>query len=84
MKLTFDLGGYVNKQNCRIWGTGNPHAYIDTFGQSADPKSIDWSRNWRSPLSFIENSHLAIGPISRWIGTWTTKIVEFEKITIYM
>ena len=20
----FDLGGYVNKQNCRIWGTENP------------------------------------------------------------
>ena len=25
----FDLGGYVNKQNCRIWGTDNPHAYIE-------------------------------------------------------
>ena len=24
----FDLGGYVNKQNWRIWGTENPHAYI--------------------------------------------------------
>ena len=24
----FDLGGYVNKQNYRIWGTENPHAYI--------------------------------------------------------
>ena len=24
----FDLGGYENKQNCRIWGTENPHAYI--------------------------------------------------------
>ena len=23
----FDLGGYVNKQNCHIWGTKNPHAY---------------------------------------------------------
>ena len=22
----FDLGGYVNKQNCRIWGTENPQA----------------------------------------------------------
>ena len=21
----FDLGGYVNKQNYRIWGTENPH-----------------------------------------------------------
>ena len=25
----FDLVGYVNKQNCRIWGTENPHAYIE-------------------------------------------------------
>ena len=25
----FDLGGYVNKQNCRIWGTENPHAFIE-------------------------------------------------------
>ena len=25
----FDLSGYVNKQNYRIWGTENPHAYIE-------------------------------------------------------
>ena len=25
----FDLGGYVNKQNSRIWSTENPHAYIE-------------------------------------------------------
>ena len=25
----FDLGGNVNKQNYRIWGTENPHAYIE-------------------------------------------------------
>ena len=24
-----DLGGYVNKQNCRIWGLENPHANIE-------------------------------------------------------
>ena len=29
MKLYFDLGGYVNKQNDSIWGTENPHAYIE-------------------------------------------------------
>ena len=23
----FDLGGYVNKQNCRIWGTENLHTH---------------------------------------------------------
>ena len=25
----FDLGGYVDKQNCHIWGTEHPHAYIE-------------------------------------------------------
>ena len=25
----FDLDGYVNKQNCRTWGTENPCAYIE-------------------------------------------------------
>ena len=24
----FHLGGYVNKQNCRIWGTDNPHVVV--------------------------------------------------------
>ena len=26
----FDLGGYVNMQICCIWGTENPHAYIES------------------------------------------------------
>ena len=28
-KTHFDLGGYANKHNSRIWGTENPHAYIE-------------------------------------------------------
>ena len=49
----FDLGGYVNKQNCRIWGTENPQAYIE---QPTHPKQVNvWCRverifvhkNWR-------------------------------------
>ena len=25
----FDIGGYVNNQNCCIWGTENPQTYIE-------------------------------------------------------
>lgn len=25
----FSLGGYVNKQNCRIWGSENPHSIVE-------------------------------------------------------
>ena len=38
----FDLDGYVNKQNCHIWGTENPHAYIE---KPTYPKQCGvWSR----------------------------------------
>ena len=33
----FYLSGYVNKQNCRIWGTENPHAYIE---KTTHPKRV--------------------------------------------
>ena len=33
----FDLGGYVTKQNCSIWGTENPHAYIE---KTTHPKRV--------------------------------------------
>ena len=40
----FDLGRYVNKQKCRIWGTENPHAYIKMPTQ---PKRISvWCGFW--------------------------------------
>ena len=28
-KAHFDVDGYVNKQNSRIWGTENPLSYIE-------------------------------------------------------
>ena len=45
-KSSFDLGGYVNKQNCHIWGTETPHAYIE---KPTHPKRLTvcygfWSR----------------------------------------
>ena len=52
----FDLGGYINKQNCRIWGTKNPHEYIE---KPTHPKRVTiwcgfWSREIIGPF-FFEN-----------------------------
>ena len=43
----FDLGGYINKQNCRIWGIENLHAYMKSqrtqnkplFGADSGPEA---------------------------------------------
>ena len=42
----FDLGGYVNKQNFRIWGTETPHAYIEklTYTKRVPVWCEIWSR----------------------------------------
>ena len=52
----FDLGGYANKQNCHIWGTENPHAFIE---KSIHPKRVTvwcgfWCRGIIGPF-FFEN-----------------------------
>ena len=40
----FDLDRYVNKQNCRIWGTENPHAYLE---RPTHPKRVRvWYGFW--------------------------------------
>ena len=51
-EVHFDLGGYVNKQNCRIWG--NPNAYIV---KPMHPKRVTvwcgfWSRGIIGPFFF--------------------------------
>ena len=55
-KAHFDLGGYVNKQNCCIWGTENSHAYIE---KPTHPKRVTvwcgfWSKGIIAPF-FFEN-----------------------------
>ena len=42
----FDLGGYVNKENCRIWGTENPHACIETPTIHCLVRILVQSHNW--------------------------------------
>ena len=63
----FDLGGYVNKQNCRIWGIENPHTHtlksrrcqnVLLFGVDFDPEE-KWARRgrysqWRSLSGHVE------------------------------
>ena len=58
----FNLGGYVNKQNCRIWGTENPNACIET---PTHPKRITvwcgfWSRSIIGPFCFENEQGEAI------------------------
>ena len=52
----FNLGGYVNKQNSCIWGTENPHAYIE---KPTHPKRVTvWCGFWSKGiigLFFFEN-----------------------------
>ena len=55
-EANFDLGGYVNKQNCRSWDTEIPHAYIE---KPTHPKRVTvwcgfWSRDIIGPC-FFEN-----------------------------
>ena len=38
----FDLGGYVNKQNYRIWGTENPHACIELRFDTVGLLFVEW------------------------------------------
>ena len=52
-KAHFDLGGYVNKPNFRIWTTKNPHAYIE---KSIHPKLGFSSRGISGPF-FFEKEH---------------------------
>ena len=52
----FDLGGSVNKQNGRIWGTENPHACIE---KPTHPKRVTlWCGFWSRDIIvsfFFEN-----------------------------
>ena len=54
----FDFGRYVDKQNCRIWGTENPLAYIE---KPTHAKRVTiWCGFWFTGIIgqfFFENEH---------------------------
>ena len=50
----FDLGGYVNKQNCSTSGTENPHAHAPTHPKRVTVWCGLWSRGVIGPF-FFEN-----------------------------
>ena len=50
----FDLGGYVNKQTCHIWGTKNPHSYIEK--PTYQKRVTVWCRFGSKGIIF-ENEH---------------------------
>ena len=58
----FNLGGYVKKQNCRIWGTDNPHVYTE---KPTHPKRVTvwcrfWSRRIIGPILFENEQGVAV------------------------
>ena len=57
-EVHFDLGGYVNKHNCHIWGTEKSHTYFDKPMHSK--RAILWCRFWYRGITrpfFFENEH---------------------------
>ena len=61
-EIYFDLGGYINKENCCIWGIEKPHAYIE---KPTQPKRVTvWCRFWSKGIIgsffFFENKQVTV------------------------
>ena len=79
----FDLGGYVNKQNCCLWGTENPHKYIE---KRVTVWCGFWSRGIIGPFFFENEQGKAItvngdrywAMLNEFLFTWNWK-KEFRQ-----
>ena len=58
----FDLGGYVNKQNCHIWGTESLQAHIEklTHIKRVTVWCRFWARGIIEPFSFENEQRVAV------------------------
>ena len=71
----FDIGRYVNKQNCRIWDTENPHA----LQNAPKPRHVwcgFWSRLIIGPFFFENEQGEAVTVNGDRYRAMFTKIVE--------
>ena len=80
----FDIGGYVNQQYCHIWGTENPHAYIE---RSTHPKQIILL--WRLIVRFIRICDFLLYGFCHFyrisaVAVGFCKMDEFIRSSIYM
>ena len=86
----FHLGGYLNKQNCRIWGSENPHITIE---QHMHPQHVTvwcgfWSGGIIGPFFFInEQGDAVIVNSERYCAMlnefWSPKIEEDDMGDIW-
>ena len=73
----FDLGGYVNKQNCCIWGTENPHAYIE---KPTHPKRVTvWCGFWFLPSAEWIWLCIRLNNAEKWACHRLTEDANFGK-----
>ena len=61
-EVHFDIGGYVNKQNCYIWDTENPPAYIEkpTHSKRVTVWGVFWSKGIIQPFFFENEEGVAV------------------------
>ena len=81
-----DLGWYVNKQNCRIWATENPHAYIEnpTHAKRVTVWCGFWSRDiiWKFFFENMQGEAITVNGDRYWAMLNEFLFTEIEKQNI--